>query len=78
MLDELTIVEHFPVDLPITARAWWTSLTMCVNRVVHGGGGRGMGLGMRETRDLVRRAGGALDVALAVVCERVLRAGLLG
>ena len=49
-----------------------------MNRVVRRGGGRGVGLGMRETQDLVWRASGALDVALAAVCERVLHAGPSG
>jgi len=78
MLDELTIVDHFQVDLSITARAWWTLLAMHVNRVVRMGGGRGVGLGMRESWDLVWRAGSALDVALAAVRERVLHSGPSG
>ena len=51
---------------------------MRVNRVVRGGGGQGVGLGMRETQDLVWRAGSTLAVAQAAVCDRVLHAGPLG
>ncbi len=45
---------------------------------MRGGGGRGEGLGMRETLNLVWRAGGTLAVALAAVCDHVLHAGPLG
>ena len=51
---------------------------MLANRVGHCGGGRSVGLGMRDTWDRVLRAGGALAWALVAVRERVLLAGASG
>ena len=49
-----------------------------MNRVARWGGGHGVGLGMWDILDLVLRAGGAFDVVMAAVCDRVLRAGTSG
>ncbi len=55
-----------------TARARWTSLSTRFMRLDK----MGMGLGMRETRVArVCVAGVARSLALAAVCDRVLRAG---
>ena len=56
----------------MTARARWTSLSTRSMRLDK----MGMGLGMRETRVArVFVAGAARSLALAAVCDRVLRAG---
>jgi hypothetical protein len=60
------------MSLSMTARAQCTSLSTHCIRLDR----MGKGLGLRKARwKRVFVAGGALSLALAVVCERVLRAG---